>query len=294
MDDTFLAQRQLDFVANGDSGKLQTREYTITRTLMLNFTSPVSDAWLFGSGAVLRSAITDGSPVLSIAVATPGAWVRRLNLLDLTIFGNGSEGAGLSIFVDGNMNALYNSSFERFAVEGVGGNGFDIRGAIFESEFRSAQAEKCSNGVYMASQGSGILSAMRWHGGGRSIRANRGAGFVLAGNAYDLHLSDTYFLLNGGPALVLGNGVRKVSDCGFENNQTVSGGPAIVGQTFGTFDGLAATPPADGGKQTSLLSFYVAPGCPLSLRDCAGGGTISGDTSKVVAENLQGVWNGIP
>lgn len=267
IDDTAHLQRVMDDLAEGRTRELDRgRTYLITAPLVLHFTKPVSDARLLGNGAIIESQITDGSPIWRIDAMLINDWVKRIDFYDLTIYGSGKDGNGIEVYAPGEQGGISRCGWHNITVEGAGQDGWNFTGAIFESLAENCGSEKNGrNGVTMANTltGTGILSAMRWSGGSRSIAENALYGLETIGPGgqapYDIHIADTYFLLNGKHAAIFTNGVRLLTNCGFERNQCTGSGPAIWGQSFGTLMGCAATPDTRiPVQQTRLMEFFPA------------------------------------
>jgi hypothetical protein len=249
-------QSLFDAVAAGGIVALPPGQFEIDKTLDLAFTDDTFNPVGTGYGLTLISAITDGSPVLRITVAS-GKAVRGLILAGFAIVGNGKEGNGIEISVPGNDAWLYNFVLRDLMIERCGGDGINATGSVFEGLFeRVCPRNNLRNGATLGqgAQG-GTLSSITWRDG--SIGQNGRYGMELTGDAYDVSLRDTYILENGDAGLVIPNGLTSMQGGGFENNrQNIAPGAAIVGQNFGSFGLL--TEGSNNGKQTSLMDqFYL-------------------------------------
>src|SRR3546814_21178031 len=99
-----------------------------------DWSSDVCSSDLLSHGATLKSAITDGSPVLEIESQ---AVVRYLLLEGVQIQGNGSEGHGLLLHADSPSVYLYDICLRDVFIELCGGDGCVILGNIFESQLNN-------------------------------------------------------------------------------------------------------------------------------------------------------------
>src|SRR3546814_3137608 len=97
-------------------------------------------------GATLKSAITDGSPVLEIESQ---AVVRDLLIEGVQIQGNGSEGHGLLLHADSPSVYLYDICLRDVFIELCGGDGCVILGNIFESQINNCFFRQNDNGLSM-------------------------------------------------------------------------------------------------------------------------------------------------
>ncbi len=76
-------------------------------------------------GAKILYQISDGGPVIEIIVG-PGVNLSKLTLSNFGIQGNGSEGDGIKIVIDGADRTIADLSIYNISVEHVGGIGLDV------------------------------------------------------------------------------------------------------------------------------------------------------------------------
>jgi hypothetical protein len=193
-------------------------------------------------GAQIRSAISDGSDILSINSRT----LTRYFLIEgLGIYGNGRDGVGISIACDGKGHYFYNTALRDVTVEHCGGDGLRMIGNIFESQiFNSYFRDNRGNGATMShGTDGGILSAI--HVFGCVFGGNRQHGVVLTKQARDVSFVGCYFLLNKRYGLVASTGCPLLAHCGFENNHDGApnfghGGAGMKLNVSGTLIGCTA------------------------------------------------------
>jgi hypothetical protein len=268
-------------MAGGYLAHLTGRTYTVTAPIVVSVNSTIQGPMGIDlGGATIVSRITDGSPVIQI-VAGPGVDLRYVTLSNFTIKGNGREGDGIKIVADGNDRWVYNWTINNVTVQHVGGYGLDVQGNVFEglvsNSWMNANAK---GGAYFThSAGGGVVSAIRWMGGG--FQNNGNAGLILDNGARDMGVDNASFVNNKGPGISALWGITSVTASTFKNNS----GAGVVFQNYGNFDGDTFS---TSSSQTVGISGYLA-----------GFATLIGDTGiytgrgsdPTVLSNLQGNGN---
>ena len=199
--------------------------YTVTSSIVINITTSFQGPLGIDlGGAKILSQISDGGPVIQINVAA-GVDIGTLSLSNFSIQGNGLEGDGLKIVVDGADRWIRDLDIRNVNVEHVGGIGLDVLGNVQGSIFNSWMHGNGQGGARIAnSAGGGVADHLDWVGGG--FRKNDVAGLILDNGAYDLTIQGAYFVDNYGPGIQATAGITQVLQSGFENNL---GTGAIVG-----------------------------------------------------------------
>lgn len=251
--------------------------YTITAPIIINITSSSqAQTGIDLGGAKLYSQIAGGGPVIEIIVV-PGVEVGNLTLSNFSIFGNGSEAAGVRIVANGADRSV-NLNVSHVNIEHVGGIGLDILGNVRGTVFDSWMHGNDQGGARFAgTAGGGMPADLEWIGGG--FRKNGGAGLILDDGVHDMTVRGAYFVENEGPGLYASSGITLVRNNGFENNQgvgaVVQGSGSFVDNTFSTW-----------GAQQVGIGGYLAGGTLTLIADSNeyyGGGA---DTTKLA--NVQG------
>ena len=221
-DDTAALQAALDRIsANGGTFvDIPPGTYKVTATLNIAFAQDsAAHIGILSHGAILQSAITDGSPLLQVI---SNAVVRFFLIEGLQIRGNGQEGHGLVLRADNQAVFLYNICLRDVFIEGCGGDGCQILGNIFESQIDNSFFRQNRNGLSMGnSTGGGILSAIHLYG--CVFGQNREVGCLMVNDATDAGFHGCYFLENGSWGANCPNGFTLMSNCGFENNWMAAG-----------------------------------------------------------------------
>ena len=286
-DDTQALQAALDATFAGREAGLLTIPpgvYRITRTLRVETADkPAGNithrSGILAQGAILVSAITDGSPVVDIVSR---ATVRFALIEGLQIQGNGKEGHGLNITCEQRGRYFYNFCLRDLVVQGCGGDGCNLISNVFEGQlFNCYFRDNRGNG---ATFGHGkedtVLSAIHVYGGVFGGNGRHGA--ALVNNAYDVGFHGCYFLLNAEYGLAAGMGCTLLTNCGFENNHAKApgfdkGGAGVRLKIFGTLVGCTAYSIYN---QTHLLDAYVTN--RLVMVGCTGSGDGKADHAKLV------------
>ena len=104
--------------------------YTVTSSIVINITTSFQGPLGIDlGGAKILSQISDGGPVIQINVAA-GVDIGTLSLSNFSIQGNGLEGDGLKIVVDGADRWIRDLDIRNVNVEHVGGIGLDVLGNV--------------------------------------------------------------------------------------------------------------------------------------------------------------------
>ncbi|MCW0234165.1 MAG: glycoside hydrolase family 55 protein [Ferrovibrio sp.] len=257
-DDTAALQAALDRVsANGGTFiDIPPGTYKVTATLNIAFAQDsAAHVGILSHGAILQSAITDGSPLLQVI---SNAVVRFFMIEGLQIRGNGQEGHGLVLRADNQAVFLYNICLRDVFIEGCGGDGCQILGNIFESQIDNSFFRQNRNGLSMGnSTGGGILSAIHLYG--CVFGQNREVGCLMVNDATDAGFHGCYFLENGSWGANCPNGFTLMSNCGFENNWMSAGSFAAgnAGVAFQNFGNMIACSATSRHYQTHLVKGYV-------------------------------------
>src|SRR5690348_10856614 len=99
------------YVAQGSG-----QSFTVSKTIVIHVDSTTQGPLgLDLGGGTIYSNITDGSPVIQVVVG-PGVDLRYLQFANLTIEGNGREGAGIQILAGANDRWVYNFGIENVTV----------------------------------------------------------------------------------------------------------------------------------------------------------------------------------
>lgn len=256
-DDTAAIQAVLDRIASESTFiSIPPGTYKISSTLNITFTQDsAAHVGITSHGAILQSAITDGSPLLQVV---SNAVVRFFLIEGLQIKGNGQEGHGLVLRADNQAVFLYNCCLRDVFIEGCGGDGCLIQGNIFESQIDNSFFRQNQNGLSMGhSTGGGVLSAIHLYG--CVFGQNRETGCQLINDATDAGFHGCYFLENGTWGANCPNGFTLMSNCGFENNWMSAGsfGAGNAGVAFQNFGNMIACSATSRHYQTHLVTGYV-------------------------------------
>ncbi|MGD9880985.1 MAG: Ig-like domain-containing protein [Geminicoccaceae bacterium] len=278
--------------------------YTVTAPIVINVTSANQGA--FGidlGGAKILSQISDGGPVIEIFVG-PGVNLSKLTLANFGIQGNGLEGDGIKIVVDGPDRAITDLSLKNVSVEHVGGIGLDVLGHVSHGlVFNSWMNGNAQGGARFAnSPAGGVASGLEWYGGG--FRHNGVAGMILDNGTHDMVVEDVYFVQNNGPGIAATSGISLVQGSGFENNAgtgaIVQGAGNFTDNTFSTYGpqtaGVGGYLTGDKVTLTANSNEYYGPGSdPTMLANVQGSGTlaIAGGGNVIVSPRIS-VMGGDP
>jgi len=213
------------YVANGAG-----QSFTVSKTIVIYVNSTTQGPLgLDLGGGTIYSNITDGSPVIQVVVG-PGVDLRYLTFANLTIQGNGHEGAGIQIIAGGNDRWVYNFGIENVTVNHVGGYGLDIEGSVFEGLVSNSwMTNNAKGGAYFSHLVDGQASALHWFGGG--FQNNGGAGLMLDNGVRDMSVDGAKFIGNAGGGISAGNGITSVSNSDFQDNH----GQGVWFQNYGNF-----------------------------------------------------------
>lgn len=266
-------------IENGGVMGLTGTTYTVTEPIVIHVTaSNDGEVGLDAGGAKFFSQIADGSPVIEIVVDA-GVGLSNLKLSNFSVIGNGAEGDGVRIVVDGSDRSISNWSLTNVNVEHVGGIGIDVTGNVRSGTMANTWVHGNDQGGarFVGEQ----ITGLEWISGG--FRKNGTAGLILDGGAHDVSVDGAYFVDNEGPGLVATNGIASVRDSGFENNRgtgaVFQGEATFISNTFATY-GVQTV--AIGGYlagQTTLLGNgyeYYGPGAdPTVLANLQGSGSVA-------------------
>ncbi|HZB53006.1 MAG TPA: Ig-like domain-containing protein, partial [Reyranella sp.] len=270
--------------------------YIVTSSIVINITTSFQGPLGIDlGGAKILSQITDGGPVIQINIAA-GVDIGTLSLSNFSIQGNGLEGDGLKIVVDGADRWIRDLDIRNVNVEHVGGIGLDVLGNVQGSIFDSWMHGNGQGGARIAnSAGGGVADHLDWVGGG--FRKNDVAGLILDNGAYDLTIQGAYFVDNYGPGIQATAGITQVLQSGFENNlgtgAIVGGAATFTDVSFSTYGvqtvGIGGYLTAD---QVSLLGvgseYYGTGANPTVLANLQGTGVlaIAGTGNVVVGPGI--------
>jgi len=287
-DDTAAIQALLDsIVADSTFVEIPPGTYKISATLNLTFTQDsTAHVGIESHGAILQSAITDGTPLLRVI---SNAVVRFFLIDGLQIKGNGQEGHGLVMRADNQAVFLYNCCLRDVFIEGCGGDGCVMYGNIFESQLANSFFRQNQNGLSMGnSPDGGVLSAIHLYG--CVFGQNRETGCQMINNATDAGFHGCYFLENGTWGANCPNGFTLMSNCGFENNWMSAGSFAAgnAGVAFQNFGNMLACSATSRHYQTHLVNGYVT--SIFSMTGCFRSGVEEAGTMHL--SNLSGTPNG--
>src|SRR5690348_3610894 len=211
------------YVAQGSG-----QTFTVSSTIVIHVTSTTQGPLgLDLGGGTIVSNITNGSPVIQVVV-DPGVDLRYLTFSNLTIQGNGKEGAGIQIVAAGNDRWVYNFSVNNVTVNHVGGYGLDVEGSVFEGIVsNSTMTNNAKGGAYFTHLDGGQASALHWFGG--TVQNNGGAGIMLDNGVRDMSVDGTKFVGNAGGGISAANGITSVSHSDFQDNH----GQGVWFQNYG-------------------------------------------------------------
>jgi aryl-phospho-beta-D-glucosidase BglC (GH1 family) len=265
-------------MAGGYLAHLTKQTYTVSAPIVVTVNSTIQGPMGIDlGGATIDSHITDGSPVIQI-VAGPGVDLRYVTLSNFTIKGNGREGDGIKIVADGSDRWVYNWTVSNVTVEHVGGYGLDVQGSVFEGMVSNSWMNgNARGGAYFAdSAGGGVVSAIRWLGGG--FQNNGNAGLILDNGVRDIGVDNASFVNNSGSGISALWGITSVTGSRFDNNS----GAGVTFWNYGNFnsDTFSTT-----GSQTVGVSGYLAGYATLIGNTSAYTG---GGSDPTVLANLQG------
>ncbi|MEX2451060.1 MAG: glycosyl hydrolase family 28-related protein [Rhodospirillales bacterium] len=276
-DDSAALQKLFDAVFAGKQAKTATippGRYLVKRPIRVKTAGRSAGnitrrCGILAHGAVVVSAIKDGSPVIEIESR---ATLRYVLIDGLQIQGSGHDGHGLSIICETRGTYFYNFCLRDIVVEGCGGDGCRLIGNIFEGQiFNSYFRDNKGNG---ATFGHGrqdtVLSAVHVFGG--VFGGNGRDGAALIQKAADVGFYGCYFLLNQRYGLSASTGCTLLSHCGFENNHQgapdfARGGEGLRLLVGGTLIGCTAYSIYN---QTGLIRAFVTN--RLTMIGCTGDG----------------------
>ena len=176
---------------------------------------------------------------------------RYLTLSNFDIQGNGHEGTGIQLVADGNDRWAYNWTIDNVTVDGVGGWGLDMQGSVFEGLIvDSWLQDNALGGAYFShSPNGGVVSALRWLGGGAVD--NGGPGILLDHGVRDMGVDGATFRGNDSFGINAPAGITAVSDSTFAGNLNAG----LAFQNYGNFDGNTFLA---GGGQAFGIRGYLA------------------------------------
>jgi len=271
--------------------------YYITSPIVISVAeSMTGGVGLDGRGCKIISGLPPGTnqPLITVEVAS-GVQLRYVQFRNFTILGsltgvNGTTGetSGLRLSCQNNPGNLWSFVLDNVNVVGVNTRGIDISGNVFEGTIENCWAEQCgTDGVYIENSNGGVASAIHWKGGG--ARQNGHYGLDIEGGAYDVNVSDCYFVLNGYSGIGAANGITGVHHCGFENNGNNSA-VAPYGINMAGFGNIRDCTFSTGGSQLVGIRCFLVPGGVLNIDGCGfqyyGGG---GDPTTPMAFTGTGV-----
>lgn len=265
-------------IADGTVVHLTEASYTVTSSIVINLTNSTQGSiGIDLGGAKIISQIAGGGPVIQINVG-PGVDIGTLTLSNFSIQGNGSEGDGIKIVVDGTDRWIRDLDIHCVNVEHVGGIGLDVIGNVQGTVFDSWMHGNHEAGARFAnSPTGGVASDLEWIGGG--FRKNDGAGLILDNGTHDMRVQGAYFVDNNGPGLYASSGVSLVEQSGFENNlgtgALIEGTSNFSDVTFSTY-----------GRQSVAIGGYLSGG-QVSLVG-VGNEYYGGGADPTLLTNIQG------
>src|ERR1044072_2422634 len=201
-----------DAIHGGYVAHLSADTYTISSPIVVHVTETIQGALgIDGGGATLVSEVTDGSPLIQIVV-DPGVDFRYLTLSNFDIQGNGHEGTGIQLVADGNDRWAYNWTIDNVTVDGVGGWGLDMQGSVLEGLIVDLwlQDNTLGGAYFSHSPNGGVVSALRWLGGGAVD--NGGPGILLDHGVRDMGVDGATFTGNDSFGINAPAGITAVSD----------------------------------------------------------------------------------
>jgi Ca2+-binding RTX toxin-like protein len=256
--------------------------FTVNTPIVINVTGSSSGPiGIDLGGAKIMSQVTGGQPVIEIRVGA-GVNVGALTLSNFMLVGNGQEGAGVRIVADG-LDRAIKLNLSNANIENVGGVGLDVVGNVSGTVFNSWMHGNSQGGArFVNSAGGGTADGLSWIGGG--FRKNGVGGLILANGARDVSVQGAYFVENRGAGIVATDGIARVEQSGFENNQgagaLVGGTSTFIANTFSTYDlqrvAIGGSLSAD--KVTLIANgaeYYGSGGDPTVLANFSGSGTVS-------------------
>lgn len=266
----------------GTVSHLSGASFAVNAPIVVNVTSSSSGPiGIDLGGAKIISQVGGGRPVIEIRVAA-GVNVGSLTLSNFMLVGNGQESAGIRIVADGADRSI-NLNLSNANIEHVGGVGLDVIGNVSGTVFDSWMHGNSQGGArFVNSAGGGTADGLNWIGGG--FRKNGVGGLILANGARDMNVQGAYFVENAGPGIIATDGITRVDQSGFENNQgagaLVGGASTFIANSFSTY---AAQRVAIGGSLTAdkvtLIGngneYYGGGGDPTVLASFGGTGTVS-------------------
>jgi hypothetical protein len=275
------------YVAHGSSGQT----FTVSKTIIVYVNSTTQGPLgLDLGGGTIVSNITDGSPVIQVVVG-PGVDLRYLTFANLTIQGNGHEGAGIQVVAAGNDRWVYNFSVNNVTVNHVGGYGLDVEGSVFEGIVSNSwMTNNAKGGAYFSHLSGGQASALHWFGGG--MTNNGGAGMMLDNGVRDMSVDGAKFSGNAGGGISAASGITSVSNSDFQDNH----GQGVWFQNYGNFtdntfessgaQNMGITGWQNGGSTVvgNVGTWTGAGSDPTTLANLQGYGSVyaTGDTGHIV------------
>ncbi|HZP99238.1 MAG TPA: hypothetical protein VFB13_06855 [Reyranella sp.] len=193
---------------------------TVDRTIEVVQRQSSSRSWgVIGNGAKIRSAITNGTPVIRYSVTVTdqsnGTQSRGLTIQGLDIAGTLKDGPGLMLHAPSGMGPIYRAVLRDNTTTMSGGLGaLHIKGAVFELLIAGHMSENNKhNGVAVESEHGAIVSNCMFHGLNSS--RNGEAGLLTRANSVDVIQGS--FINNGACGIDAPAGLRSAAFINGEN-----------------------------------------------------------------------------
>jgi hypothetical protein len=197
-----------------------TTDITVDKTVEVVQRASSSRAWgVIGNGAKIRSAISDGTPVVKYRVVASdpktGAQSRGLTIQTLDIIGSLKDGPGLMLHAPSGMGPIYRAVIRDNSTSFSGGLGaLHIKGAVFELLVAGHVSENNrQNGVAIEHEHGAIASNCMIHGLNSS--RNSKAGLYTLSNSVDVVQGS--FVNNGDCGINAPKGLRSAAFINGEN-----------------------------------------------------------------------------
>jgi hypothetical protein len=201
----------------------------LKRPIVIDVTDSLTGAGVDLNGAKIIADFNDPSrSALTIRIPANHKKVafRGLKIFDGSFIAQSPAQDAIDLVCLTNDSWIYSWKLMNLDIEGFARDGLFFDGSVFEGD---CHAITCSdngrNGMTFRNDGPkddmGIVSAIAIFGG--QMRKNGNAGIETQGarplrEAYDLNISQTYFVENKGPGLNAVRGFMLANGCGFENN----------------------------------------------------------------------------
>jgi hypothetical protein len=229
-----------------------TTDVTVDRTIEVVQRSSSSRVWgVVGNGAKIRSAITDGTPVLKYTVpgSANGTYSRGLMIQTLDIIGSFKDGPGLMLHAPSGSGPIFRAILRDNSTSLSGGLGaLHLKGAVFELLVAGHVSENNrQHGVAIEHERGAIVSNVMIHALNSS--RNRKAGLYTMSNSVDVVQGS--FVNNGESGITAPTGLRSGAFINGENTgQFVFriGGYATLQNCEASTDGKTVQRDSDTGR----------------------------------------------